>query len=611
MGEDLTRSNLSFKTLSKYARRAVGTGSVRDLLSDYARAAVAATGALRGFVALAEFDAGGLVIVATAGADWTEEHRRNRLADRDGAGTITARVASTCRPVCVGDVTQAVAPDYRPFFPGVRSVLAVPIALDAEERVRGILNVESDHADAFTREHEAYVSVLAYSAALRLAAEDLRAREAALVQMGRELAVAPDISHLTRRVVEIAGDILRFEDCSLFLIDRTSRRLVLKATRGSLRDQVSSASYEVGEGLTGWVAEHGKSVRLGSPDEDPRHKGLYREITPVEAGAFLAVPIKSMDGVVGVLRVLRRNSTSPWFPNDFTEADEEVLATIASQVGAAIDNARLLDRVVQSERMAAWGEMSAMTSHQIGNRVFALKGALNELEYVVDVAGPPDAPLDALKRRDVAELLGEMRDGVARLEEMLGEFRDFVRAGALALAPVDAAEVVREVVADTFPRRDTMRLEVNLGDESLPVQADAVKLKRAFAELVENAVTMREAEGGTFTVTARRLTGEAAQQRGMALPAPVSGRGPAAGYAHVVFEDDGPGVAEENKERIFQPFVTSRSRGMGLGLAIVRGIIEAHHGAIAETGTPGKGARFEVFLPLTAENRGSPPGVGA
>ena len=591
---------LSLTRLAAQTRLAVGTSDERALLNEYARAAVEATDAVRGFVALAEFDAGGLVLVATAGAGWTEEHRRNRLADRDGASTITSVVASTCRPVRVGDVAESVSPDYRPFFPGIRSVLAVPVALDVEARVRGVLNVESDRRDAFTEEQEAYVSVLAHAAALRLAAEDGRAREAALVLMGRELAVAPDIPNLARRVVEIGSDILRFEDCSLFLLDQASGRLVLSATRGSLKDQVREASYAVGEGLTGWVAAHGVPVRLGSPDADPRHKGLYREVEAEDAGAFLAVPIKSVEGVVGVLRTLRRKSTSPWFPNGFTEADEQVLATIASQAGAAIDNVRLLDRALQSERMAAWGEMSAMTSHQIGNRLFALKGALNELEHVVDRDGPPDTVLADVKRAVVTGLLDEMRSGTALLDEMLGEFRDFVRAGALTLAEVELRDVVRGIVGETFPRRASMRLEMELGADPLPVQADVAKLRRALGEIVENAVTLRGSDAGVLRVSAERLAPGAPLPHGLSLPA-ANGRGAAAGYAHLVFADDGPGVPAGQKERIFRPFTTSRSRGMGLGLAIVRGIIDAHHGAIAETGVEGEGARFEIFLPIRGE----------
>jgi hypothetical protein len=86
--------------------------------------AVEATGATRGFAALAEAEVGGLVLVATAGDGWTDTARETRLADRDGASTITSWVATQRRPIRIGDLAQA-APDYQPFFTDIRSVLAV------------------------------------------------------------------------------------------------------------------------------------------------------------------------------------------------------------------------------------------------------------------------------------------------------------------------------------------------------------------------------------------------------------------------------------------------------------------------------------------------------
>lgn len=579
------------RRLARLSRNAVGIGTATDLLDRYIAEAVEATGATRGFAALAEAEVGGLVLVATAGEGWTAEARAGRLADREGAGTVTANVAITGRPVRVGNAREDF-PDYQPFFPGVCSVLAVPIALEPDERVRGVINLESEIPNAFSGSDEAFAQTLADLAALRLAMDDLHAREAALVQMGRELSGTSDPDTLMHRVVAIAQDILRFEECSVFFLEPGTRRLVLVATRGqALSRQVHQASYAMGEGLTGWVAEQGEAVRVRDPRTDPRYKGLYRELAEEETGAFLAVPIKSAAGVVGVVRVLRRKSTSPWFPNDFTVADQEVLETIASQVGAAVDNAQLTERLLQTERMAAWGEMSAMSSHMIGNRVFAIKGDVNELEHVVG-QGPADQGL-RLTRGQVAPLIEGMKRGIFRLEELLAEFRDFVRATALSPAPSDATDIARAVIDEVFPKRGTVQLETDWADEPLPVQADAVKLKRAFSEIVENAVTFQEATGGSLRVTTRRLPPDAALPARIALP--TSG---GAGWAEIVFADHGPGVPEEEKERIFRPFVTSRNRGMGLGLAIVKGIIEAHHGGIAEVGTPGEGARFVILLPL-------------
>lgn len=586
--------------LSRLSQVAVSGGGVEALLLGYVEEAVAATGATRGFAALASSETGGLKLVVTVGAGWTDEakqSRQARLAARttteQQAGAITVRVATTGQAVRLDDVSQ-VNDGYLPFFPDVRSVLAVPI-VEPGERVRGVINLESERASEFTADEEAFVRTLADLLALRLAMDDLRAREAALVQIGNNLSIAADADTLMRRVADVAAEILRFEDCSIFLIDRATRRAVLVATRGPLAPLIGQASYPLGEGLTGWVAEHGRPIRLRVPKDDPRHRGLYEEFPASETGAFLAVPIRSTTGVVGVVRVLRKKSDSPWFPNDFTPEDEQVLSTIASQVGAAIDNAQLFARLVQAERMAAWGEMSAMSSHMIGNRVFALSGSLNELDHVLGTANVrrPGEPLSADGREQAVALALEIRLGLRRLEELLAEFRDFVRATALAPVPLDANDLVRQCVDETFPKRGSVTLETAYAPEPLPVLADPVKLKRALSEIIENAVTFQEQGGQLFIATHRLAASE--------LPPPVAGalaRAGETGWARLVFADRGPGIKAADKAKIFQPFFTSRNRGMGLGLAIVKGIVEAHKGDIIETGTPGQGARFEIFLPL-------------
>jgi signal transduction histidine kinase len=191
-----------------------------------------------------------------------------------------------------------------------------------------------------------------------------------------------------------------------------------------------------------------------------------------------------------------------------------------------------------------------------------------------------------------------MKRGIFRLEELLAEFRDFVRATALSTMPTDATEITRSVVEEVFPRRGNTVLEEDYAPDPLPINADPVKLKRAFSEIVENSVTFQEtAPHGRLQVRTRRLPPSAPLPRTITAPKTVT-----TGWAEITFADDGPGVPDSDKEKIFRPFFTSRNRGMGLGLAIVKGIIEAHHGGIVEVGVHGEGARFVILLPLREES---------
>ncbi len=562
---------------------AASTSDQSELLQAMLERGLRAVNGNRGFIAVVDFDSGRLVIRHTAGEGWDQEKIQHRLHLHTGDGTgITTYVGATGKPYRTGDVHSD--PYYIPYFDDVQSELAVPI-MDAYGRTRGVINVESPKPDAFDDEHIALMLALANIACLSLTIDEHQKREQAYVEIGAELASSPNIRTLAWRVVQVAAEVLRYEDCSLFLLDRDGS-LVLEASRGHLNAKVGKATYKLGEGLTGWIGEHGQPIRITDLQNDPRWLGVHQEFPPEDMGAYLGVPIEGRDGVLGVLRVLRRKSRFPWLKTEFTADDESVLQSIASQVGAVIQNLRLVDRVVNAERMAAWGEMSARSAHMIGNRVFAIKGDLNEMDYLL--SQPED------NREGFKELAANIRKGVFRLEEILQEFRDFVMATQLASGEQNINEIVQQSVDEFFPKRSPVQLDMNLEPDLPGILGDQSKLKRCFAELIENAVSF-QTEGGHLRIStcvgdpkeARRLCG-------------LSGK---RSYVRVEFSDSGPGIPEDAKSRIFTPFFTSRAKGMGLGLSIVKGIVEAHHGRICETGSQGDGARFIIFLPAANADR--------
>lgn len=578
-GEPLCVPELSL--VEEITALSASTTNLADLLQAVLERGLQAVGANRGFIALVDFDSGQLVIRHTAGQGWSEEKVRQRLHLHTGDGKgITTYVGATGKPYRTGNVNDD--PYYIPSFDDVQSELAVPM-VDAYGRTRGVINVESPQPDAFDDRHTALLSVLANVASVGIALDEHRNRERALVQIGTTLGASKDIRTLVSKVIQVTAEVLRFEDCSIFLLDRDGNTLTLEASSGPLNEKAGKASYRLGEGLTGWIAENGQPIRTTDPRSDPRWRGLHCEFHPDEIGAFLGVPIEDRQGVIGVLRVLRRKSKFPWFKNEFTADDEGVLVSIASQVGAVVHNLRLMDRVVQAERMAAWGEMSARSAHMIGNRVFAIKGTLNELAYQL-------AHCTADNAADLRSLADDIQKGIFRLEEILQEFKDFVLATQLSISEHDINELVKQSVDEFFPKRSSVRLELDLASDLPQIQADPVKLKRCFAELIENSISF-QAEGGLLRIVTGLANPKEARELGR-----LSGK---QRYIKIELSDAGPGVPEQNKEKIFTPFFSSRAKGMGLGLSIVKGIIEAHRGRIVEVGRPGAGARFVIFLPVS------------
>lgn len=566
--------------LKEVSELAAASTNLDNLLQTILEKTMTAIGGNRGFIAMVDFDSGQLDTRYTAGEGWDEERKKQRLELHTGDGRgITTYVGATGKPYKTGDITKD--PYYIPSFKDVKSELAVPI-IDAYRRTRGVINIESPKPDAFDERHVVLAQALANLASLGISIDEHRNRERAFVEIGSELARSTDIQSLVSKVVRVAAEVLRFEDCSLFFYDKDRNILTLVASYGHLSADVGTAVYRLGEGLTGWIAEHGQPIRTSNPKEDPRWLGLHPEFSSEELSAFLGVPIESQEGVIGVLRVVRKKSKFPWFQNEFTEEDERVLMGIATQIGAAIESIRLMDRVVNAERMAAWGEMSARSAHMMGNRVFAIKGDLNELEYQIGQLTESDV------KKNLQNLVDSIKKGVYRLEEILTEFRDFVLATQLSLAENDINTIIKQVVDETFPKRSNVRLELNLTSELPKVMVDPQKLKRSFSELIENSISFQK-EGGFLRISTSLATPKEARD--------LCGLSTKREYIRIEFADAGPGIPEADKEKIFNPFFTSRAKGMGLGLSIVKGIIEAHHGKICEIGTPGQGARFVIFLP--------------
>ncbi|HEX8463324.1 MAG TPA: GAF domain-containing protein [Abditibacterium sp.] len=571
-----------------------------EILKATLEEAMMAVGGNRAFLALVDTVSGELALRFTAGEGWTDDIRRLRVNVQQAPGSgssrrgITRHVVVNARAYWTGDVSQD--PHYIGFFDDVKSEIAVPITASGGG-VIGVINIESTLPDLFNRQHAEILEPLTRRASIIVAMAEHQLREEALIAIGRDFNSMADLDGLIHDVVEQATKILRADDCSLFLMDEAAELLELAASHGPLEAQAGlhTAKYRLGEGLTGWVAQNRRVIRVGDPRTDNRWKGLFMEAPAGEIAAVMAVPVYTQRLKPGVLRVVRHRKGSLYFlPQEFTQADEDVLVTLAGQLAVAIDRTRLTHRLINAERMAAWGEMSARSAHMIGNTVFGVKGHLNELNYILrDKEVESDADWG-----DVKELTSHITRGIYRLEGILGEFRDFVLATQLHTTPTDVNQILRNVTAETFPKHSNIDLVLNLSPDLPPLLADEVKLKRAFGELIENSIDFQP-DGGTLTIKSA-----VADPQTLAQITKQTFAGP---VIMMDFIDAGPGLTELDRQRVFAPFYTKKAKGMGLGLSIVKGIIEAHGGSICEIGNDDEcvescGAHFLVLLPAMSQD---------
>jgi signal transduction histidine kinase len=222
--------------------------------------------------------------------------------------------------------------------------------------------------------------------------------------------------------------------------------------------------------------------------------------------------------------------------------------------------------VRRSDRLAALGQLSAGLAHELRNPLGTIRASAEMLSRSV----PPD--------NEVArEVAGFIASEVDRSNSLVTRFLDFARPMQLKLAPADLGEVLDRAVA--LVERDAPQHRVtvykNYSPDLPPFPFDAELMERVFYNLLLNAAQASE-EGGAITLKTRRVDGT----------------------AEVAVIDRGPGIDPKIKEQIFNPFFTTKSNGVGLGLAIVSKIVDEHGGRMAVESEPGKGSIFRVFLPI-------------
>lgn len=231
------------------------------------------------------------------------------------------------------------------------------------------------------------------------------------------------------------------------------------------------------------------------------------------------------------------------------------------------------------DRLAALGEMAAAIAHEV-------KNPLAGIEVMAGL----------LKRRlaDNAEALTLLNDIITEAKmanAIVLEVLDFVRPVRLHVATVDLAALLDDalLMADSLVPKRGVVVSVDTPDDLPPIEGDDHQLRQVFTNLVANAL---EALDGQGRVQVRVMT--------IAPPAWLASEAtPSSAALQIDIEDDGPGVPESIRERIFSPFFTTKPRGSGLGLAIVRKIVNAHGGRIElRQGQHGTGTCFRVGLPV-------------
>jgi two-component system, NtrC family, nitrogen regulation sensor histidine kinase NtrY len=256
-----------------------------------------------------------------------------------------------------------------------------------------------------------------------------------------------------------------------------------------------------------------------------------------------------------------------------TSGKDEIgkLAVAFNQMTAELMAQR--ERLVQSERVAAWRELARRLAHELKNPLFPLQITV---ENLLRARQNTPQEFDEVFQESTATLLAE----IANLKTIIGRFSDFSKMPALQLQAVDLNELIRSV-AQLFQgqlNRDPGRIQPRLQLGDVPkVSADPVLLRRVIENLVLNAIDAMP-QGGPLTF--RTMT--SSDDR----------------FALFELADTGAGLTAEECERLFTPYYTTKQHGTGLGLAIAQSVISDHRGRITVSSKKDQGTTFHVELPV-------------
>jgi two-component system nitrogen regulation sensor histidine kinase NtrY len=231
------------------------------------------------------------------------------------------------------------------------------------------------------------------------------------------------------------------------------------------------------------------------------------------------------------------------------------------------------EQLVQSERVAAWRELARRLAHELKNPLFPLQLTVENLVRARDL---PAAEFDEVFRESTATLGME----IANLKTIIGRFSDFSKMPRPELEKIDARDVlqrVRQLYENASSREAKIEFAMKIAEAPMPLIADPELLHRALCNLVLNAMDAMP-KGGTLTLAAR-LEGDKIEFR---------------------VADTGEGLTQEECDRLFTPYYTTRQHGTGLGLAIVQSVVSDHSGTIAVESRAGSGATFIITLPMGA-----------
>ncbi len=479
-----------------------------------------------------------------------------------------------------------------------KSMVYLPLV--AQDRVLGVLSIQSFKKNAYTEQHLSLLENLAAYTTIALdnanaylvinqQEKEVSERAAELVTINRisqALVSQLEKDSLVLFVGEQVRELFHAPIAYVCLLDRTTMMLEFPYTFGE-----SAQPRPYGVGLTSQIIRSGEPLLINE-DIDRKRATLGIEQVGVSSASYLGVPIPSGGQIIGVISVQSVDQEGR-----FTEADQRLLTTIATAVGVAFYNAQLFEearlaRAAAEQADAAKSSFLSTVSHELRTPLTSVLGFAKIIRRRLEERLFPLIPEDDRKiaqaKTQVLENLGVVVSEGERLTKLIDDVLDLakIEAGKFTwnMSKVSVEEIVERAIAATSSLFEAKKLQLVRDIEpGLPqITGDQDRLIQVVINLISNAVKFTDA--GSIAL--------AAHAKGSDLVVSV--------------KDSGIGIAPADQPKVFERFkqvgdtLTDKPKGTGLGLPICKEIVEYHGGHIWVESEPGRGSTFSFTLPVTA-----------
>lgn len=467
------------------------------------------------------------------------------------------------------------------------SAYATPI--QAKKEILGAIVAESSRPDGFTPSDRRFLDILAQQVgqalqnARLLATEQRQARDLTLLyQASRTITASLEMSEVLESLLAEITVLLEATTAFVLLYDEERRHLRCVAVTGIDSSLLDENAVWPDQSVAGWIAEHKETILIEDAQQDKRASKKIGQIIGYEPRALLAAPLIFRERLLGVIEVISRR------PAVFQPHHLQLLESLSGSAAVAVENARLFAaertlkehlqqsqaRLIQAEKMGALGRLTASIAHEVNNPLQSVQGYLTLVQEEL----PPTTSQSVFRYLDIVE------SEIERIAELVKQMREFYRPSQQETVETDVHAVLEGTL--TLLNKKLLNqgvvVEKRWGETLPAVLANPNHLRQVFLNLLLNGIEAMT-DGGRLYIETSRAEINAGPERRPAVK--------------ITFTDTGGGIPPEMMEHLFEPFVSTKKSGSGLGLPISFTIIEAHGGQLEVQNEAGQGTTVSALLP--------------